>query len=330
MKWSLKPARPTMKALKRFVVSIGMPLFGLGVVPTSPAAELGLTHGLVAFWPLDEIRVSSTPDVVNGYDLNLVNLTTDDLVEGRWGKALRFDSARGTILERASLPEDEVPIYARHSDFTVSLWVNGPAQQADKRVFAESSTTDTVPLFTLGTHNTAANGSADVFIRDDNRLDGRHRYSDAQAFDHTWRHVLYRQWEVDGVPEAALYVDGVRDAVALDPRRPLTLNVTAIGGIPSLSAETFFNLEVIRFDAAITWAFDGATVTLSFPLVEDRYVQVEFSDDVAGAVWQLWPGELTSNGDLLTLSIPITSETPAVLPPDADNRPAGLARARQA
>ena len=39
-----------------------------------------LRNGLVAYWPLDEVQGTKTPDLVNGYDMELNNLTAGDLV----------------------------------------------------------------------------------------------------------------------------------------------------------------------------------------------------------------------------------------------------------
>ena len=39
-----------------------------------------LTDGLIAYWPLDEVNGERTPELINGYDMELVNLTAADLV----------------------------------------------------------------------------------------------------------------------------------------------------------------------------------------------------------------------------------------------------------
>lgn len=204
------------------------------IVNELPAPNL--TNGLVAFWPLEEVQGTRTPDVVGGYDMTLVGLTEADLVDGRWGKAFRFTAARSTMLERENLPEDALSLYSKHPNFTVSIWVNGPAFQQDKRIFSEASSTVNTPLFNLGTHNTAANGAVDIYIRDDANQQGGHRFSTIEAYTDTWHHVLYVQREVGGVMQASLYIDGVRDEIVIDPRRPLTANTTSIGGIRRGSA----------------------------------------------------------------------------------------------
>lgn len=204
------------------------------------AGPPNLTNGMAAYWPLDEVEGTKTPDVVSGYDMDLINLTEDDLVAGKWGQAFQFANARQTMLERIHLPADELPIY-KHPNFAVSLWVNGPAFQQDLRAFSEQSTTVNQPLFNIGTHNTAADGSVDIYIRDDAGNQGGHRFSITQAYDDTWHHIVFVQREVGGAPTAALYIDGVRDEVELDPRRPLTANSTSIGGIRRATRGFWFN-----------------------------------------------------------------------------------------
>jgi hypothetical protein len=224
-------------AVRNNVGTTTSPVAALLVNPPPPP---NLTNGMVAYWPLDEVQGTKTPDVASGYDMELINLTAADLVTGKWGKAFRFANSGQTMLERLNLPTDELPIY-KHPNFTVSLWVNGPPYQQDLRVFSEASTTVNTPLFNIGTHQTAASGVVDIYVRDDASQQGGHRYSVREAFDDTWHHIVYVQRELDGVPQAVLYIDGVKDDVELDPRRPLTANSTSIGGIRRATAGFWFN-----------------------------------------------------------------------------------------
>jgi hypothetical protein len=45
-------------------------------------AQAQLSDGLVSYWPLDDVVGTKTPDLVSGYDLELNNLTADDLIAG--------------------------------------------------------------------------------------------------------------------------------------------------------------------------------------------------------------------------------------------------------
>lgn len=199
-----------------------------------------LTNAMVAYWPLNEVQGTKTPDLVNGYDMELENMTIADLTAGKWGQAMRFDNVRKTLLRRINRPGEELPIY-QHPNFTVSLWVNGESNQSDRRVFSEGSTKNTQPLFNLGTHNTGADGTVDSYIRTDTgSTSGDHRHSTGTAFDSSWHHIAYVQREVGGVMQAVLYIDGTLDEVTLGPVRPLTMDTTTIGGILRASASAWF------------------------------------------------------------------------------------------
>lgn len=205
-------------------------------------AAPNLTNGMIAYWPLDEVQGTKTPDLSSGYDMDLVNLTDADLVTGKWGRAFRFDAARQTLLRRIHTAGDLLPMY-QHPDFSVALWVRG-LPQPDRRVFSEGSTLNTQQLFNLGTHNNGVDPAADSFIRTDTGATGNHRYSTAPAFDDTWHHIVYTQRAAGGTIIAALYVDGVLDPIVLNPLRPLTVNNTTIGGIMRASASAWFTGEV--------------------------------------------------------------------------------------
>ena len=89
--------------------------------------------------------------VISGYDMNMDNLTTNDLVQGKYGKCFQFDNARKTLLKRVHGTNDLLPIY-KYPAFTLSIWVNGAPNQSDRRIFCESSSSANNPLFDLGTH----------------------------------------------------------------------------------------------------------------------------------------------------------------------------------
>jgi hypothetical protein len=198
-----------------------------------------ITNSLIAYWPLDGVLGSKTVDLVSGYDMALINMGGADVVAGKWGNAFQFNGTN-SLLERIHNPGDALPIY-NHPNFTLSLWVNG-LPQADKRVYAEGLTTSVTPIFDLGTHNGAADGTVDIFIRSDaNVASPNHAHSIATGFDGIWRNVVYVQRDVgNGNIRARLWVDGVLDPVAFTPTRPLTLNTTAIGALRRASASAWF------------------------------------------------------------------------------------------
>ncbi|HWI58732.1 MAG TPA: LamG-like jellyroll fold domain-containing protein [Bacillota bacterium] len=201
-----------------------------------------ITNGLIAYWPLDTVLGTKTPDVVSGYDMTLTKMGATNVVAGKWGNAFQFDNASQTLLERNNNPGDALPIY-QFPDFTVSLWVNGQ-MQTDHRIFFEGSLTNNNTMFDLGTDSGGTTGTVDIYIRNDAGvvLPGDHRHSTATAFDgYSWHNVVYVQRDVgNGNMKAQLWVDGVLDSVQITPVRPLTANVTAIGAVRRASASAWY------------------------------------------------------------------------------------------
>ncbi|MFT5402933.1 MAG: hypothetical protein ACI9DF_001764 [Verrucomicrobiales bacterium] len=196
--------------------------------------ENPLLDGIVAYWPLDEIQGERTPDLINGYDMTMDNLTADDLIDGKDGKAFNFDLTRQTLLWRIHDDGDLLPLNDQHDAWTISMWVNGKGTgQNDWRIFSEGSSENSNPLFNLGTHNTGADDTLDIFIRGQNGTTG-HVYTTQNALDEQWRHIVWTQTGND----AAIYIDGVKDDVEAPGVAPLAnpdagyrVNNTAIGGI---------------------------------------------------------------------------------------------------
>ena len=203
----------------------------------SPAS---ITNALIAYWPLDTVLGTKTPDLVSGYDMTMTKMGTTNVVAGKWGQAFQFDNAGQNLLERINNPGDALPIY-QFPDFTVSVWVNGPLQ-TDHRIFSEASLTNNSPLFNLGTHNGGTDGSVDIYIRSDaGVIVGDHRHTTAIALDDMWHNIVYVQRDVgNGNMKAQIFVDGVMDSVVITPLRPLTPNTTTIGGIRRASASAWF------------------------------------------------------------------------------------------
>jgi hypothetical protein len=203
----------------------------------------GLSPGMISYWPLNEIQGTKTPDVVSGYDMILVNLTTNDLVAGKYGKCFQFDNARNTLLRRVHATNDLLPIY-KYPTLTVSIWVNGAPNQNDRRIFAETSSTANNPMFDVGSQNVGTSSGLDSFIRNDTGgVTGGtsgHHYHTTVVYDNTWHHVVYVQHATNTTPRAEIYIDGVKDSVLPDPIWPLTVNTTTIGGIQRASAAAWF------------------------------------------------------------------------------------------
>jgi hypothetical protein len=96
------------------------------VAAGAPTSAQNLTNGLVAYWPLDQVQGDKTPDLVNGYDMQLNNLSAADLVDGIRGKCFSFSNQNKTLLSRVHGANDELPIN-KHAAFTVSLWTKSMA-----------------------------------------------------------------------------------------------------------------------------------------------------------------------------------------------------------
>ncbi|MGB1521070.1 MAG: LamG-like jellyroll fold domain-containing protein, partial [Limisphaerales bacterium] len=177
-------------------------------------AAMAQSDGLVAYWPLDELRAGATPDVVGDYDLKATHLDVSDVVAGRHGRAIAFESGRQTLLSRVHEVGEELPIN-QHPSFTLSLWVKVDGRrQNDLRLFSEGNTVDSNPLFNLGTHSGGADGRLDVYLRQSGWPTFGHSYSEYEPLDGQWHHLAWVEY--DG--QRSLYVDGRLDALEIAPR----------------------------------------------------------------------------------------------------------------
>jgi hypothetical protein len=240
-----------MKTCLRNLFIVPLLLASLGLAPS--VAAQSLADGLVSYWPLDTVVGDKTPDLVGGYDLSayagaahtLTNGNAIALVAGYRSNAVSFANANQVLLGYIAQPNDDLPIN-KHAATTISLWVKGPANQTDRRVFSEANLNNNNPLFNIGTHNTGSSGQADLFFRQQatpaeiemgfgNFGGGAHVYSGATAFDDAWHHIVLVQQE-DGT--RTLYIDGALDGLAV-PAKPegrWNVNATSIGGILRLTA----------------------------------------------------------------------------------------------
>ena len=191
-----------------------------------------LKDGLVSYWPLDEVRGTKTPDVIGGYDMDLTNLSAEDLVDGQTGRAFEFDNGRQTLLSRVHQAGEDLPAN-QHESWTLSIWakLEGTGQN-DLRIFSEGNTGNSDPLFNLGTHNGGASGQLDIFIR--NNGPGwpvvNHLHTVGEPFDGAWHHIVFVQ--ENGL--RSIYIDGELDELEI-AEQPAEggwpLNNTSIGGI---------------------------------------------------------------------------------------------------
>jgi hypothetical protein len=209
-------------------------LAGLLLTALGSQVQGQIDSGLVSYWPLDEIQGTKTPDVKSFYDMELSNLTSDDVVPGKHGNAFSFSNERQTLLSRVHEAGDNLPAN-KHESHTISMWVNVEGEgQNDLRVFSEGNTSNSNPLFNIGTHNGGSDGTVDFYIRQSGWSTFGHAHSGQTAFDGTWHHIA---WVQDG-GDRVLYVDGVADELEIEPKPEgeWLLNDTSIGGILRASA----------------------------------------------------------------------------------------------
>ena len=121
-------------------------------------------------------------------------------------------------------------------------------------------------------------GLFDLFIRAVGVTPMTHTYSTADAFDDTWHHIAW----VDANGEAALYIDGLRDATDFTYTKPvMDLDTTTIGGILRGAPSHFFS-----------GAIDDVRI-YNYILSEDEILEIMEPGDDSGA--DLKPGDV--NGD---------------------------------
>jgi len=120
-------------------------------------ASAALTDDLVSYWPLDEIQGGKAPDIVSGMNMDAINLSDADVVDGVSGKAFSFDATKQTMLERLHAEGDPLPAH-QYDTLTISFWTKADAQQQfnenggatnDRRFFSEGATGATMASISL-------------------------------------------------------------------------------------------------------------------------------------------------------------------------------------
>jgi hypothetical protein len=221
---------------------------------------------LVAYWNLDDNTDDISGNGNNGAIMGGVSYDADVPTALGAGKSANFDGAAGTyvnVTQNAMLP------ITTQSAFTISMWVkgDGTVDNVDDRVFSEAMTTDSNPLFNLGTQNQGADGRFDFYFR--NGDSPNHQYSVAEPFDNTWHHVAW----VDTDHVGTLYVDGVEDTTfdyASFVNENFAPDTTTIGGI--LRADDCCNFtgnidDVAIYNVALSAANIGQLASGVSPLL---------------------------------------------------------------
>lgn len=142
------------------------------------------------------------------------------------GMSAEFDGVAGTYI---AIEHNQMMPVTSHLDFTLSMWVRADGasgDNADDRVFSEGRDDNNDPLFNLGTQLNGEDGRVDFFIR--NTSTNGHEFSDGEAFDDEWHHIVW----VDENNEATLYIDGEVDSTFDYTTIPeFEANQTAIGAV---------------------------------------------------------------------------------------------------
>jgi hypothetical protein len=183
------------------------------VVPPDPTPALSV--GCYGYWPMDTINVTATltntPDLYNGNNFNLANMSAANVVTpGVFTNALDFASSAGY-----AYLDGIIPAFDSSLDYTISFWVNAPANtaQANGCVFGNTSSSSSQPLFLLGYsgQNIALNNLCVYLRQDQSGPNPQLNFVEAASsvFDGTWHHVTW----VDKNGSVTLYVDGVIDPV---------------------------------------------------------------------------------------------------------------------
>jgi hypothetical protein len=178
---------------------------------------------LISRWPLDGDLNDSEAAGNDGFFFGESEPPFVADRDGNPASALRFDGSDDFVqIHEQTL----LPLYSNRA-FSIALWVNGPPQM-ERRVWSEASSASHDPLFTIGPELRGASSQVEVFIRDAGGVVALpHVKSAGAAFDGAWHHIVW----VDDDGDAALYIDGGRDAAAFSYEKPqIAFDMTTLGG----------------------------------------------------------------------------------------------------
>jgi hypothetical protein len=252
------------------------------VLLTASAAQAGL----VAHFPFDGDTLDASGNANHGTHVGdpAVYVAGHD---GTASGALSFNGTNNyvNVAQVVGLP------LTNSANFSVAVWVNAPPPVAaglnvDDRVFSESSTASSNPLYNIGTENTGTLGVVNIFVRRDpgGTPAINHLKTPGVAYDNTWHHLAVVDRDLGGGNrEMRVYIDGVPDATFAYVLEPFTANITTFGGILRATACCWFTGaldDAYLFDHALDlaeiWAllpsppgciarfpFDGNTLDVS-------------------------------------------------------------------
>jgi hypothetical protein len=277
-------------------------------VTVNPRPAPNLTNGIIAYWPLDVVQGTKTPDVIRGYDMQLNNLTEADLVPGKVGNAFSFDASRKTLLSRVHSASDELPAN-KHESFTIVMWtqIEGIGQ-SDLRVFSEANTGSSDPLFNIGTDNNGTEVAA-FYFRQAGWTAVDHARTTAAPYDGTWHHFAF----VQNAGQRRIYIDGVLDPLQLPAKPAGTWNVndTTIGGILRASADHWVSGlidDVAIWDRALSPEEINQVVTEGIPVATANPLPLQVQNFAAE-----YP--VVASGDSVTLHWEVNKDATVSIAP---------------
>lgn len=215
-----------------------------------------LKTDLVSYWPLDVVEGNKTPDLASGFDFTLVNMDDGDLITGKFGSAFNFKKADKAHLVRNHDAGDDLPAN-KNTSFTVAFWTRTTGiGQRDLRLFSEGNGTNSTPLFTIGSDNTAAGSNAlDLYIRQPPSAETGHLKTAALPLDGLdWHHIAFVQdLQPDGTSTRQVYIDGVLDTLAIPNKAAnqiFDMNITSVGAVVRSSDVAHINGDI---DEMVIW-----------------------------------------------------------------------------
>lgn len=123
--------------------------------------------------------------------------------------------------------------------YSITMWVNGSANQVDKRVWSDGSSTTTNPILAIGTTATGTDAKSRVLVRNDAATQLLLVTTTGNVFDGTWHHICW----TDAAGAATYYIDGQPDASNFNYTRSgtFTLNRSTIGCVLRTTTQFFFS-----------------------------------------------------------------------------------------
>jgi hypothetical protein len=180
---------------------------------TAASCLADLTNGLVAYYPCDSVVAGKTPDLVSAYNMTLVNMSSADLIAGRWGSALQFSKSPLKYGYRSpALPGDALPVF-RGTNCTISVWVQGMPHSG---IFlTEGNSANNADQFTFG--DNYSDKLAIYFRTHSSAVLNGWTESTNVVWDGNWHNIVYVQHDEGGTLVAKIYVDGVDSGITPNP-----------------------------------------------------------------------------------------------------------------